>query len=111
MLKKTLAILLLSTLGLGIGCGDSPAVVVDGSTVDAGASCLSAQDCMLKGEGLFCERPDGMCTALSGTCTSTEPTVSCPAGPTVCGCDGKTYSGDCSRVQSAVSKKHDGACP
>jgi hypothetical protein len=84
-----------------VGCGSSTS---DGRL---GELCLSDATCAL---GYFCERPAGMCGATFGTCQGDLATADCVRGPAVCGCDGKTYAGDCPRLQAGVSKSHDGPC-
>jgi hypothetical protein len=106
-LAATLAAVWLAGLSLVGGCGRDGPLYPDGGG-PAEALCLSDGDCMA---GFFCERPDGMCSALTGTCQGRLLTADCAAGPAVCGCDGKTYNGDCLRQKTGVSKAHDGQCP
>jgi hypothetical protein len=63
-LASTLAAVWLAGLSLVGGCGRSDPLYPDGGG-RAGALCLSDGDCMA---GFFCQRPDGMCDALAGTC-------------------------------------------
>lgn len=61
---------------------------------------------------MFCNLP------ANAKCNATTHTGKCAAKPKVCaanyqpvcGCDGKTYGNDCSRLGAGVSKRHDGAC-
>src|SRR5262249_36902513 len=61
--------------------------------------------------GLWCEKAPGTCQAADtfGTCVK-QPDVCAQVYQPVCGCDGKTYSNDCDRGRSRISKNHDGAC-
>ncbi len=106
-LAATLAVFGLAGLSLVDGCGRSGPLYPDGGG-SAGALCLSDGDCI--GGAFFCERPVGMCAAQTGTCQGRLLGADCVEGPAVCGCDGKTYNGDCPREQAGVSKAHDGAC-
>jgi len=63
------------------------------------------------GSGLWCDWPAGKCAAadVQGKCV--EISAACPKSTRpVCGCDRKTYGGDCERVRAGVQKDHDGAC-
>lgn len=105
----TAAVLLCSIARCGrAGGAPSPREVNDAASSALGASCSSNKDCGADG---FCARPDGACSARFGTCANAFLNINCIAGPSVCGCDGKTYPGDCARTQAGVSKRHDGACP
>jgi hypothetical protein len=63
-------------------------------------------------QGLWCDpAPANACNGadLAGVCK--DPTALCAqVYQPVCGCDGRTYSNDCVRVQSQAQLAHDGAC-
>jgi hypothetical protein len=62
-------------------------------------------------KGLFCD-PDGCFPGAGGTC-QVVPGGLCPMplpGGEVCGCDGKTYAGQCERRMAQVGKAKEGAC-
>lgn len=62
-------------------------------------------------KGQWCEFPQGRCNwaDIFGQCR-TVPQVCAYIYRPVCGCDGKTYSNDCTRRRHRVSKLHDGKC-
>jgi hypothetical protein len=53
------------------------------------------------------------CGAIEGHCVKKPTPAECAAvlGPTVCGCDGKTYPNDCERQLAGVARAALGACP
>lgn len=62
-------------------------------------------------EGQLCDLPEGMCRGadLQGICKP-RPEVCTRDFRPVCGCDGKTYGNDCTRLAAGVQKAHDGEC-
>jgi Kazal-type serine protease inhibitor domain len=61
--------------------------------------------------GLWCEAAAGQCRAAtaSGSCVRAAEICYQLYQP-VCGCNGRTYSNDCTRRRARVAKDHDGAC-
>jgi hypothetical protein len=61
--------------------------------------------------GELCDQPAGQCKVADGqgVCVTRPETCSQRVEP-VCGCDGKSYSNDCTRLLAGVQKDHDGEC-
>jgi hypothetical protein len=65
-------------------------------------------------KGLWCDPPTADCASTAGVCVAIPRwCVARKRSKTfkpVCGCNGKTYSGDCFRRADKVAKLHDGKC-
>ena len=61
--------------------------------------------------GLWCQMPSGQCGVADGAGTCVKaPEICNQIFLPVCGCNGRTFSNDCERQISKVSKAHDGPC-
>jgi hypothetical protein len=61
--------------------------------------------------GVFCEMSGGVCGAgdRGGACAGV-PRICSQSYRPVCGCNGTTYTNDCSRQMARMSKQHEGRC-
>lgn len=100
----------------GTDAAGTDAAGTDAGGTDAGGTDVVGQSCggilgTLCQKGTFCD-PDGCFPGAGGTC-QVVPGGLCPMplpGGEVCGCDGKTYAGDCERRMAQVGKAKEGAC-
>ncbi len=88
--------ILLFSMGLIIGCGSSG---------DGKQGCTSNEECKI---GYFCKKEIGDCDGV-GVCEK-KPDVCLQVVEPVCGCDGKTYSNECTANQKGVSIAYEGQC-
>lgn len=86
----------------------SPAVARHGGGVGARCGGIVGLRCA---PGLWCEMRPGSCRVADafGRCAR-RPQICPRIYLPVCGCNGRTYSNDCTRRAAMVNKRHDGAC-
>jgi hypothetical protein len=96
--------------GTGGGIGAGGAAGTGGAGGSTGRACagIIVASCAV---GEFCELPSGSCNAdAAGTCAANAVVECLAISRPVCGCDGRTYSNDCTRRKASVSKRSDGPC-
>jgi hypothetical protein len=101
--------------GTGGASGTGGAAMPDGGAgggAGAGATC-SGKVAMECAEGLVCDLDvSGRCLASTagGHCAVVPVSCDNTTGPSVCGCDGRTYATDCDRRRARTALDHTGAC-
>jgi hypothetical protein len=103
-----IAALIVSTLVAASVLARGPA-----HAVSVGQACGGAAGAACD-KGLWCEPPTGKCGAVEGVCVAVPRLCFArkrsKSFRPVCGCNSKTYSGDCFRRADRVGKSHDGKC-
>ena len=80
-------------------------VASDGACV---TTCASDAEC---GDGQYCKKADGLCSAGKGTCAAKPTGVLCPAAVEwVCGCSGKSYQNSCYAELAGDTLHNQGKC-
>lgn len=99
-----------AALGLALAMAAMMLLSPSGASAAPGATCGGFVGPLFCNSKEFCQSATGQCTGLlPGTCTPVPG--ACPKiYKPVCGCDNKTYSNDCVRMQAKVSKLADGRC-
>lgn len=83
-----------------------------GVNVKADGPCEKAVKCKTNaqcGKLQFCAKPDGKCDD-EGVCAPRPINLLCKKVDPVCGCDDKTYDGQCFAHKAGVDVKHAGKC-
>lgn len=90
-----------------------PDFVPPTSQSKAGAQCGTIAGLVCGQDSHYCAMDAGICRRVAdaaGVCTS-KPEVCPMIYAPVCGCDGQTYSNNCTAAASGVNIVHEGACP
>ena len=75
-------------------------------------TCAGIQGKLCPSNTMVCDLMPGHCKAidLGGICKKRPSICTQVQFLPVCGCDGKTYSNDCTRLIAGAQKDHDGKC-
>jgi len=78
---------------------------------DCSEACGVTDSTACAGSNEFCDLPAGNCdnAGAMGVCVEVAPQCTADYSP-VCGCDGKTYGNDCTRLFARVNKEKEGEC-